>query len=121
KIVNLTQAEFALRVGVSLRALQTYEHAQADVSVEFCKRAFDAFGLDPLWLMTGQGAPQVGAERGGGRPLVQAAYDAVQDAIAQSNEAVSEEKKGWLVQAVHEHLVRANGDLNKVDIPFLMR
>lgn len=120
-IASLTQTEFAAKAGVSARALQTYEQGTADVSSEFCKRAFDAFGLDPVWLLAGQGAPESQVGRGGAKPLAQIAYEAVDEAVSNSGQELTRTQKGWLVQAVYEHLVKANGDLKKIDIPLLMR
>lgn len=56
QILGLTQAQFADQLGLTVRNIQIYEQATSDVSGEFYHRAFRQFGLDPIWLMTGEGA-----------------------------------------------------------------
>ena len=57
---GLSQADFAARVAVSLRAYQSYERAEREPPFTLAIRLYQEFGISPLWLALG---PEGGAKR----------------------------------------------------------
>ena len=56
---ELSQAEFATRLGVSLRAYQSYERAERELPFTFAIRLYQVFGISPVWLALGpEGGPK---------------------------------------------------------------
>jgi len=56
---GLSQAEFATRLGVSLRAYQSYERAEREPPFTLAVRLSREFGVSPLWLALGpEGSPR---------------------------------------------------------------
>lgn len=53
---GLSQAEFAARLGVSLRAYQSYERAEREPPLTLAIRLYQEFGVSPLWLALGPDA-----------------------------------------------------------------
>ena len=51
----LSQSDMAERTGISLRAYQNYERGEREIPVVLVHRLFTEFGIDPVWLLTGQG------------------------------------------------------------------
>jgi len=56
---GLSQTEFARQLGISPRALQSYEYAEREMSISVLDKLFEQFGVNPLWLLRGHSsAPQ---------------------------------------------------------------
>lgn len=60
---RLSQKKFAEKLGVSLRAYQNYERGEREVPAALIRALFEAFQIDPVWLLTGI-APNEGAGAG---------------------------------------------------------
>jgi transcriptional regulator with XRE-family HTH domain len=50
---GLSQTDFAARLGVSLRAYQSYERAEREPPFTLAVRLYREFGVSPLWLALG--------------------------------------------------------------------
>lgn len=57
---GLSQAEFAQRLGISLRAFQSYERAERELPFSVAVQLFREFGINPLWLALG---PELAARK----------------------------------------------------------
>jgi transcriptional regulator with XRE-family HTH domain len=110
-VLNLTQAEFARRLGLTTRNLQIYEQATSDVSAEFFNRAHREFGLDPLWLLTGEGASPVNDKGGANRDIVRRASEAVDVVAMEHRIPLSPSERGELVQALYDKMTEQGGYL----------
>ena len=58
--LSLSQADFAQRLGISLRAYQTYERAERELPFPVALRLFTEFQINPLWLGLG---PDAGTQK----------------------------------------------------------
>jgi len=52
---GLSQPRFAAALGLSLRGYQNYERGERAPSDELIRAAWSTFGIDPVWLLTGEG------------------------------------------------------------------
>lgn len=52
----LSQSDMARRTGISLRAYQNYERGEREIPVALIHGLFIEFGVNPVWLLTGQGS-----------------------------------------------------------------
>jgi transcriptional regulator with XRE-family HTH domain len=52
---DMTQADFARRIGVSQNYLSTMEHGKVQIGAEILLRISQEFGKSIEWLLTGQG------------------------------------------------------------------
>jgi len=52
---DMTQEEFAHRIGVSQNYLSTMEHGKVEIGAEILLRISREFGKSLEWLLTGQG------------------------------------------------------------------
>jgi transcriptional regulator with XRE-family HTH domain len=57
----MTQQEIAKALGLSLRGYQNYERDQRSPSEDLIRAAWSTFGVDPVWLLTGEGSMIRGA------------------------------------------------------------
>lgn len=55
KSLNLTQAEFGKRIGLSRSAVNNHEQGAVEVPVDRAKAICAEFNVNPEWLRTGQG------------------------------------------------------------------
>lgn len=56
---GLSQSEFARQLGISPRAVQSYEYAEREMAISVVDRLYEVFGVNPLWLLRGgEAAPQ---------------------------------------------------------------
>lgn len=58
--LGLSQADLAQRLGISLRAYQTYERAERELPFPVALRLFIEFQINPLWLGLG---PEAGSQK----------------------------------------------------------
>jgi transcriptional regulator with XRE-family HTH domain len=54
----MTQNEIADALGLSLRGYQNYERDSRAPSDDLIRAAWSTFGVDPVWLLTGEGSIQ---------------------------------------------------------------
>jgi XRE family transcriptional regulator, fatty acid utilization regulator len=52
---DLTQSEFAKRIGISQNHLSTMEHGKVEIGAEILLRIGREFGKSVEWLLTGEG------------------------------------------------------------------
>lgn len=53
---DMTQKDFADRLGVGRTSVVRYEGGERTPDAEFIAKAYAVFGIDPIWLLTGVGA-----------------------------------------------------------------
>jgi transcriptional regulator with XRE-family HTH domain len=52
---GLSQTEFSGSMGIPLRTYQNYERGDRSASQQLIHALLSTFGVDPVWLLTGQG------------------------------------------------------------------
>ena len=55
KDADLTQTEFAGRVGISRRAYVNYERGEREIPSAFVIKLYDNFSISPNWILLGKG------------------------------------------------------------------
>ena len=53
--IDLSQAEFADSLGLSLRAYANYERGEREAPLAVVRALYDVYNIDPVWLMGGYG------------------------------------------------------------------
>jgi transcriptional regulator with XRE-family HTH domain len=54
--LELSQDKMARQLGLSLRAYANYERGERAIPVELLRGLYEQFAVDPVWLLTGDGA-----------------------------------------------------------------
>lgn len=114
---GLTQAEFAARLGISARAVQSYEYAEREMSISVLDQLYEVFGVNPVWLLKGDNAASrrllsLDALTG----LMVDLHKAFEQPIARSGQPTSygERAVGWSY-LVRDTLARGQLDAQAVD------
>ena len=58
---GLSQGAFADTLGLSLRAYANYERGEREMPVALFRALYETYGIDPVWLLDGQGEQPVKA------------------------------------------------------------
>lgn len=58
---GLSQGAFADTLGLSLRAYANYERGEREMPVALFRALYETYGIDPIWLLDGQGEQPVKA------------------------------------------------------------
>lgn len=58
---GLSQGAFADTLGLSLRAYANYERGEREMPVALFRALYEAYGIDPIWLLAGPGEQPVKA------------------------------------------------------------
>jgi len=114
-ILDASQVTLAAAIDVSVRTMQTYEQSRADISVEVLIRLYERLGLDPLWLLLGEGRDP-SDQHGKSELLVQEASRAVEIVLQKRKLTLTPEKHSTLVKMVYLRLRDELGDITKVDV-----
>jgi len=107
---NLSQQEFAERFGVSLSALKSYEKAVTEPTPSMLIGMIEAFGLNPNWLLTGDGRKLSKDESDRARM----AFELVEKLIENANEPIPIERKVNLFNLVYEFTEK--NEINDIDL-----
>ncbi|WP_140985835.1 helix-turn-helix domain-containing protein [Asticcacaulis tiandongensis] len=102
RISGTSQIAFALALDVPRRTIQNYEQGRSDISAEFLIRLFDRFGVDPLWLLLGEGDTSLSGHHSSSLDMFAKVTAAVTRAIQNRQLQVSPEKTAALVAAVYK-------------------
>ena len=116
RILDATQFEFALAMGLPIRTLQSYEQCKADVSLELLVRLHERYGIDPMWLLRGIGEAPGDSVKRDITHLVKDAATGVALELEKRGGRASPEKYGAFVALVFKQLQLANGDMRKVNM-----
>jgi transcriptional regulator with XRE-family HTH domain len=80
---GLSQADIAQRLGISLRAYQTYERAERELPFPVALRLFTEFQINPLWLGLGpEAGTQMALSTEGNAELCWSLYEEWEKAIS---------------------------------------
>lgn len=114
---GLSQAEFATRLGISARAVQSYEYAEREMSVSVIDQVYEVFGVNPAWLLRGdETASRRLMSLDELTRLMVDLHKAFEKPIARSGQPTSygERGMGW-ANLVHDTLLRGKVDQEAVD------
>lgn len=114
---GLSQDDFAAQLGISLRAYQTYERGERELSLGALDRLFAVFRINPVWLLQGDGAaPRRLLTLDALAALMVDLHRAFEKPIALSGQPTSygERAVGWSY-LVRESLLRGTVDQETVD------
>lgn len=91
--------------GASPRAYQNYERGEREIPAALLKALYDAFAIDPLWVLTGPGEEPID---GGIRPnpaLVEDVVLAVDQWLQRRRKTLPLAKKAQLISLLYEHFL----------------
>lgn len=109
RIAGASQTTFALALDVPRRTIQNYEQGKSDISAAFLIRLYNRFGIDPLWLLLGEGETSVSNHHSSSLDVYTNVTAAVTRAIQNRRLQVSPEKTAALVAAVYKKVRVAQG------------
>ncbi len=101
---GLSQTVMAERVGLSLRAYQNYERGEREIPVVLVQALYQAFQIDPVWLLTGEGSMIVAAEARKclDQPLLDRVVAAVEQFESGLKKRLSVQHKSRLIGLLYE-------------------
>lgn len=109
---GLTQAEFADKLGLSLRAYANYERGEREMPTALFRSLTETFRIDPLWLLTG---PSENPAQIGGRvldlDLLESVIRLVEDWLTKHRRTLKPDKKSRVIRLAYEHCV-AKGEVD---------
>ena len=102
--LGLSQTVMAERVGLSLRAYQNYERGEREIPVVLVHALYQAFQIDPVWLLTGEGSMIAAAEARKclDQPLLDRVVAAVEQFESGLKKPLSVEHKSRLIGLLYE-------------------
>lgn len=109
---GLSQNAFADRVGISPRAYQNYERGEREIPALLLASLFDAFSVDPMWVLSGPGDVPLPAAFRPDTALVEDVVLAVEQWLNRRRKTLSPEKKACLVRLLYEHFL-STGEVQK--------
>ena len=97
---QLSQAQFAGQLGVSVRAYVNYERGEREAPLSVLRAVHAVYGIDPLWLMCGPGeAPLSVAVRDLDLALLESVVAHVDRQLAAAGKALPEARRRHLIEA----------------------
>lgn len=109
---GLTQAEFAEKLGLSLRAYANYERGEREMPTALFRLLSEIFHIDPLWQLTGPGEePVLIGSRVLDLDLLESVIRLVEGWLTKHHRTLSPEKKARVIRLGYEHCV-AKGEMD---------
>lgn len=103
---GLTQADFAARLGLSLRAYANYERGEREMPTALFRSLTEIFNIDPLWQLTGPGEePVLIGSRVLDINLLESVIQLVEDWLTKHRRTLKPDKKARVIRLGYEHCV----------------
>lgn len=103
---GLTQADFAEKLGLSLRAYANYERGEREMPTALFRSLCEIFNVDPLWQLTGPGEdPVLIGSRVLDLELLEGVILLVEEWLATHRRALKPHKKARVIRLGYEHCV----------------
>lgn len=114
--LKLSQVEFSQRLNLSPRAYQNYERGERETPASVIKAIYDAFTIDPLWILAGPGLVPLKADIKDNPDLLEQIVIAVEHRLARTRRRLDPDKKGHLVKLLYLQLRdKQSFDLNHLN------
>lgn len=113
---ELSQAEFAKSLGISLRTYTSIETGIRHPSAETILALHQTFNIQPNWVLLGVGVPEVGEDS----KALHEFLDELDKYIDETNASITYQAKNKLITRWHETLRTARAPLNK-EFSFLLK
>jgi transcriptional regulator with XRE-family HTH domain len=109
---GLTQADFADKLGLSLRAYANYERGERKMPTALFKALCETFRIDPLWQLTGTGEDPVRiGQRVLDLDLMEGVIRLIEEWLAKHRRTLKPDKKARVIRLAYEHCV-AKGEID---------
>lgn len=103
----LTQLDIATKTGLSLRAYANYERGEREVPAALLTKLVEVFRIDPLWLLTGQGAQTMTSNPSRLDPeLLEKLLEFVEGAVASRCPQLSAHKKARVLSTAYQWAIK---------------
>ncbi|TJY61137.1 helix-turn-helix transcriptional regulator [Sinimarinibacterium sp. CAU 1509] len=107
---GLTQADFADKLSLSLRAYANYERGEREMPTALFKSLVDTFRIDPLWQLTGPGEDPVQfGKRVLDMDLMEGVIRLIEEWLVKHRRTLKPEKKARVIRLGYEHCVAKGG------------
>ena len=101
---GLTQNEFAEKLGLSPRAYANYERGEREMPVALFKTLYEAYHIDPVWILTGPGdEPVVVGSRRLDGALLEKIIEMVEEWLTKHRRTLKPAKKARVIRLAYEH------------------
>jgi transcriptional regulator with XRE-family HTH domain len=105
-VEGLKQAEFAEKLGLSLRAYINYERGEREMPTAMFRALCDEFRIDPLWLLNGPGEiPIRHGQRVVDLELLQFVIKLIDGWCQKHQRTLTAEKKALVIGLGYDHCV----------------
>lgn len=109
---GLTQADFAEKLGLSLRAYANYERGEREMPTALFRLLSEIFRIDPLWQLIGPGEePVLIGSRVLDLDLLESVIRLVEEWLTKHHRTLNPEKKARVIRLGYEHCV-AKGEMD---------
>ncbi|WP_238139429.1 helix-turn-helix domain-containing protein [Roseateles aquatilis] len=103
---GLTQADFADKLGLSLRAYANYERGEREMPTALFKSLCETFRIDPLWQLTGPGEdPVLVGRRVLDMDLMESVIRLIEEWLTKHRRTLKPDKKARLIRLSYEHCI----------------
>lgn len=109
---GLTQADFADKLGLSLRAYANYERGEREIPTALFRSLSGTFRIDPLWQLMGPGEhPALIGRRVLDLDLMEGVIRLIEDWLTKHRRMLAPDKKARVIRLGYEHCV-AKGEID---------
>lgn len=103
---GLTQADFAGKLGLSLRAYANYERGEREMPTALFKSLYETLRIDPLWQLIGPGEdPVLIGRRVLDMDLMEGVIHLIEEWLTKHRRALKPDKKARLIRLGYEHCI----------------
>jgi transcriptional regulator with XRE-family HTH domain len=108
---GLIQQTFAERLGLSPRAYHNYERGEREIPVALLTALYEAYRIDPLWILMGPGSDPVQADARPDPVLLEDVVLAVDRWLKRRRKTLPLAKRAHLIRLLYEHFL-STGELD---------
>lgn len=102
---GMIQSEFAEHLGLSLRAYHNYERGEREIPAAVLTSLYEAFRVDPLWVLMGPGLVPLYADARPDSDLVHDISLALDSWLIRRRKKLSPAKRAILLKRLYEHFL----------------
>jgi transcriptional regulator with XRE-family HTH domain len=102
---GLIQHDFAQRLGLSTRAYHNYERGEREIPAAALTALYEAFRVDPLWVLIGPGVVPMYANARPDAALVHDISLVLDQWLARRRKRLSPAKRALLMRRLYEHFL----------------
>lgn len=116
-VSQLSQQDFALKLGLSHRAYANYERGEREMPTSLFQSLVETFRIDPLWLLTGQEDEPLylSESKSLDASLLEGIVCLVEEWLAKYQRTLRPEKKARVIRLAYDHCI----SLGQVDAGYV--